>query len=288
MAAFEPREWATRTVNWQPARTAIKRAVHTAADARGRLLERRGDVPTPSNILAAGPQKAGSQWIKALFDHPLVRSATGLMTLPQLDYQLTPPRHGFPAATFVPGYYGSYQELAALPQRGSRKVVYLGRDPRTMVVSGYWSAVETHRPTHLEEVEDLRTELRGLPMEEALVRLIHSASDLFATMETWIDVADPDVARFRLEDVATDAEGQVGAMFEHCGIRLSEDDFATVLRETSRDALRSKDLAHRKGDTEGHYRSRPSDYREVFTPVHYATFEEVAPGLVARLGYPPA
>lgn len=288
MSSFDAREWATRTLNWPPARNTAKRAVHVAARARGRALTARNAVPDPGVIIAAGPQKAGSQWIKALFDHPLVRAAAGTVTLPQLDYQLTPPRNGFPAGTFVPGFYGSYQEYVALPKRHSHRLVYLGRDPRDLVVSGYWSAVETHRPTHLEEAERLREEMKQMSMGDAMMTIISLSGEHFAAMASWADVDDPEVARFRLEDVRADTEGQVRAMLAHCRIDLSETDLSTLLEETSRDALRAKDLEQRSADSESHYRKRASRYQEVFEPRHHAALEEAAPGLVELLGYQPA
>jgi hypothetical protein len=288
MSSFDPREWATRTVQWAPARNTIKRAVHLGMAGRGRVLAARGAVRDPGTIIAAGPQKAGSQWIKALFSHPVVRAHTGTFTLPQLDYQLTPPKHGFPAGTFVPGFYGSYQEYVALPKRHPHRLVYLGRDPRDVIVSGYWSAVETHRVTHLQEVEDFRVQLKGMSMEDALLALIESCRDYFADMATWIDVDDPTVARFRLEDVREDNEGAVRAMLAHCNVTLSPDELATVLQETSRDALRARDLENRAAGQESHYRDRPSRHQDVFTAVHHAKMEEVAPGLVEKLGYAPA
>lgn len=284
-APSTPKDWVVHTLTWPPLRNTVKRAVHVAARGRGAVIERRGDIPSPANIYAAGPQKAGSQWIKALFDHPLVREATGLFTLPQFDYQHNPPRRGFPVGTFIPGYYCSYEEFLAVPRKHDRKAIYLSRDPRTMVVSGYWSAVGSHPPLPSRELEQIRDELRRMPMDDALLRIIGMNKEFFETMDSWIGVDDPDVARFRLEDVATDDAGQVKAMFDHCDIHLSSSAFEQVLRETSRAALQAKDLAHRKPDTEGHYRSQPSDYREVFTAAHHAAFEQAAPGLIRRLGY---
>ncbi len=278
------REWATNTLQWAPARNGTKYAVHALARARGISLERRGAVPDPGSIFAAGPQKAGSQWLKALFDHPLVRAHTGLMTLPQLDYQLSPPRRGFPAGTFVPGVYLSYPQFEALAQPHPVKVVYLSRDPRNMVVSGYWSAVKTHRRGHLPEVEVLRDRLRTMSYEDGVLAIIESAQQIFRDMDTWVDVDDPRVARFRLEDVAQDQRSQVVAMLAHAGVTLSEEDLAQVLKDVDRGALQSKDLARRK-DGESHYRVNQSGHEEVFSAVHHEAMNRVAPGLIERLGY---
>lgn len=278
------REWAATRLQWAPARNGTKYAVHALARARGRSLERRGAVPDPATILAAGPQKAGSQWLKALFDHPLVRAHTGLMTLPQLDYQLTPPRKGFPAGTFVPGVYLSYPEFEALAKPHPLRVVHLSRDPRDMVVSGYWSAVKTHRRGHLPEVERLRDRLRSMSYEDGLLEIIESAGAIFRDMDTWVDIDDPRVARFRLEDVARDQRPQVVAMLAHTGVILSEADLEQVLKDVDRGTLQSKDLARRK-DGESHYRLKQSGHEEVFADVHYQAIDRVAPGLIERLGY---
>ncbi|KRB77719.1 hypothetical protein ASE01_05820 [Nocardioides sp. Root190] len=278
------REWATARLQWAPLRNGTKYAVHGMARARGRSLERRGAVPEIGNILAAGPQKAGSQWLKALFDHPLVRAHTGLMTLPQLDYQLAPPAKGFPAGTFVPGVYLSYPEFEALAKPHPLRLVYLSRDPRDMVVSGYWSAVKTHRVGHLPEVEKLRERIRTASYEDGLLAIIDSAAQLFRDMDTWVGVEDERVARFKLEDVAKDQRPVVLGMLAHTGVTLSDTDLEQVLRDVDRGTLQSKDLARRK-DGESHYRVNQSGHEDVFSDVHYAAIERVAPGLIERLGY---
>ena len=280
-----PREWATRVVQWNPARTAVKRGVHGYAAARGLGLRATGRVPEVGNIFAASSPKAGSQWMKALFDHPVVRSHTGLFTLPQLDYQQTPHKR-FPAGTFVPGIYAGYDEFRELPRTRPRRVIYMFRDPRDLVVSGYYSAVKTHRTTHMAEVERVRDEIRALPFDEGLLLLIRDAAPRLREIATWVDVDDPEVASFRLEDVNADPRQWVVAILKHGGVTLSPDELETVLGDVSRDALQARDLAQREAGAESHYRVDRKTFRDVFQPEHYAALEELVPGLVARLGYP--
>ena len=270
-------------MQWDPARNNIKRAVHAYAAARGRGLELTGRVPRIANIFAAGSPKAGSQWMKALFHHPVVRAETGLFTLPQLDYQENPSR-GFPAGTFVPGLYFSHDEFRQVPQRHPRRLVYMFRDPRDLVVSGYHSAIRTHRRLHVPELEDFRTELRALSREEAILRLIEASAPRFAEMQSWVGVADPDVATFRLEQVQHSPETEVPRMLRHCGVDLAPAVLDRLLAEISREALQARDLAQR-GDGASHYRVHRESWREVLTPEHEAALERVAPGLVASLGY---
>ncbi|WP_169799240.1 sulfotransferase domain-containing protein [Nocardioides jensenii] len=276
------REWSTRAVQWDPARNNIKRAVHLAARARGARLERTGQVPAIANIYAAGSPKAGSQWMKALFDHPVVRRHTGLFTLPQLDYQLKPSKP-FPAGTFVPGLYFSHDEYLAMTHRHPYRLIYMFRDPRDLFVSGYFSAIGTHRP--VAGYEGWREELRSKPVGEGLLELIHLGGSRLQEMATWAGVDDPHVATFKLEEINADPRGNVTGILEHCEIDLSPDEFETVLHDVSREALQVKDLAQRSEGSESHYRVDRKTYRELFTDEHYAAVDALSPGLAVRLGY---
>lgn len=276
------REWATRVVQWDPARNTIKRGVHAGARARGLRLERTGQVPAIANIYAAGSPKAGSQWMKALFDHPVVRRHTGLFTLPQLDYQLKPSKP-FPAGTFVPGLYFSHDEYLAMTHRHPYRLIYMFRDPRDLFVSGYFSAIGTHRP--VAGYEDWREELRAMPIEQGLLEIIRLGGSRLREMATWEGVSDPNVATFKLEEVQRDPRANVAAILEHCEISLLPDEFSTVLGDVSREALQVKDLAQRAAGSESHYRVDRKTFRDLFTDEHYAAVDALAPGLAARMGY---
>lgn len=286
-AGIRARDWAIRAITWKPARHVLKTGAHLYAAQRGHLLERRGRLPEIANIYTASAQKAGSQWMRALFDHPIIRHHTGLFTVPQMDY-LQRPGIALPLATFVPGLYVDYATYQKLPHSYPHRVIYMFRDPRDLVVSGYFSAVKTHQNTHVDEVESLRDELRALPFDEALLRVIEVAAPVLRDVETWVDVSDPNVAFFKLEEVQADPATNVARMLDHCEIHLSEAEFEQVLNETSREALQAKDLARREPGAESHYRVDRKGFRELFKAEHYAALEAVAPGLTERLGYPPA
>ncbi|HET9501172.1 MAG TPA: sulfotransferase domain-containing protein [Marmoricola sp.] len=278
------REWAGRMIQWNPARATVKRVVHAGAGVRGRWLEQRGQVPAIAHLYAAGSPKAGSQWMKALFDHPVVRAHTGLFTLPQLDYQQNPAR-GFPPGTFVPGLYLSHEEYLQIPHRHPHRLVYMFRDPRDLLVSGYHSTVRTHRKVHLPELERFRDEVRALPFDEGLLRLIRKAAPRLREIETWVGREGPEVATFRLEEVDAEPRTEVDRMLRHAGVVLTATELEAVLADVSRDALQARDLA-RRGDGQSHYRVRRETFRDVFGPEHHAAVAEVVPGLVERLGYP--
>lgn len=279
------RALAIQTVQWDPARNALKRGAHRYAAARGRIMERRGTLPEIANVYAASSPKSGSQWMKAVFDHPIVRAHSRLFTLPQIDYQSHPER-GVPLATFVPGLYLSYPEYRRIPHRHPHRVVYMFRDPRDIVVSGYFSAIGTHRNTQDPENEAARQRMRELPQSEGLRFAVDQAALRIQEMATWLDLDDPDVATFRLEDNAVDPRGQLDRMLRHTGVILTAEELTALENDVSREALQRKDLETRAPGDEGHYRKTRKTHRELFTDEHYAAIEAVSPGLAKRLGYP--
>lgn len=277
------RDALTTTVNWAPARTAVKHGAHAAARARGRYLAARGALPEVANIYAASCPKAGSQWTKALFDHPTIRAHTGLFTLPQFDYHHRRLRT-FPAATFVPGLYLSYPAYASIPKPHPSRTVYVFRDPRDIVVSGYFASFGAH-PDMLGLAER-RKRMESMSVEEGLLHSLEESAHHFRDMATWVDIADEQVATWRLEDISADPQGTVPKILAHCGVNLSDVELEQVLRDTSREALQRQDLARRAPGADSHYRVTRQSFRELFTPEHYEAVEHVAPGLVERLGYP--
>jgi hypothetical protein len=281
------RDLLSATVQWAPARNSIKRGANLAAHARGRLLTARGKLPPIGNIYAASCPKSGSQWIKALIDHPIVRAHTGLFTMPQLDdFSATNRTRAYPAGTFVPGLYVSYDDYLRLAKPHPHRAVYIFRDPRDIVVSGYFSGLETHR--EYAGVAEHRETLRAMSTSDGLLHALEYGQQHVKNMATWVGLSDPNVCTWRLEDISADPATAVPAILRHCGVELSESELATVLAETSREALQRKDLAHRKQGQESHYRTRRLGFRDLFGPEHYEAVERVVPGLVEQLGYPPA
>jgi hypothetical protein len=272
------------SVNWAPARNGIKHGAHAAARARGRYLAARGALPDVANVYAASCPKAGSQWIKALFDHPVVRSHTGLFTLPQLDYWQRPLK-AFPAGTFVPGLYLSYPAYSSIPKPHPYRTVYVFRDPRDIVVSGYFASFGAH-PDMLGLAER-REAMRSMSVEEGLLHSLRESAHHFRDMATWVDVpADENLTIWRLEDISADPEGSVPKILAHCGVQLSDAELGQVLRETSRDELQRQDLARREPGADSHYRVERKSFRDLFRTEHYQALEDIVPGLVERLGYP--
>lgn len=250
--------------------------------ARGWVIERSSDPRMLRNIYAATIQKAGSQWIKALFAHDSVRAATHMASFPQFRYDEDQFRKRFPAACFVPGLYLHYGAYVAIEKPPPYRTFYVARDPRDIVVSWYFSVRDTHRA--MGRIPALRRTLHSLSFHDGLLFSIASLTQPILGMGTWLAVKDPEVAFFRLEDLSRRPEVEVQRLLAHCGVHLSHSDFKRVIHDTSRHKLQQRDLEQRK-DSHSHYRVRQSDYREHFAPAHYAAFRNATGDLVERLGY---
>lgn len=281
-ARRRPGEWAADVIQWGPARNSVKRGVHLAAHFRSSALQLTGRVPHIANIFAASPPKAGSQWMKAILDHSVVRTHNRLWTLPQLDYQRRSDRT-FPLGTSVPGLYLAYDEYLRINKPAEYRTLYMFRDPREIVVSAYFSIMKTHRP--LPALSAAREALASAPVETGLLRTIEIMAPHLRSMATWAAVDEPQVATFRLEMIAADPSAQVERILDHCGVQLSYPELERVLRDTSRTSLQVRDLVRRSAGEESHYRLDQLGHRELFTDEHLEALDAAAPGLVALLGY---
>ena len=273
---------AADTVQWQPARNAVKDAARGYAHIRGAWLAATRTTPTIANIYTASSPKGGSQFMKQVLSHPVVAAHTGLFMMPQRLYQEHASK-AVPTGTYVPGVHMTWDEFEAWPKHGTWRTIYMFRDPRELFVSGYFSAVGIHRP--MPHVEKFRDHLRTLPVKQGLLESIRFGSHRVTEMGTWVEVDHPDVLKLRLEDVEADPGTWVPKMLEHVGVSLTAREMTTVLRDVSRESLQARDLAHRPEGSESHYRRDRKSFRDLFGPEHFAACEAASPGLVGRLGY---
>jgi hypothetical protein len=273
---------ASNAVQYEPLRMRARQGGVLVLEARGFMTERFGRERPLRNIYGVSMQKAGSQWAKALFEHELVVEATGLATFPQAVFDGRGFRNRFPAHCFA-HLYLSYPEYTAIHKRAPYRTFYIARDPRDIVVSWYFSVRDTHRV--FGPIAELRDRLTSLPFSEGLLFSMRELAPLLNGMRTWVDVAEPEVAFFRLEDIRDRPEPEVRRLLSHCRVELGGQALARVVQETSRDALRSKDLARRATGEESHYRREPSAHEKRFDDVHHETFRQLTGDLIERLGY---
>lgn len=170
------------------------------------------------------------------------------------------------------------------PYRGS----HLIRDPRDMVVSGYFY----HLWTSETWVHVPRPDLGGLSYQEYLrsfdeVRGLHAEidrtiRDINRSLLAW-DFSDPRFLEIRYEEFLADPDLGFETLFSHYGFNpVAVERGVAIARQFSLDRMAAK-----KGSQgRSHVRSgRPGEWREVFTDDHRSHFKEASGDLLIRLGY---
>jgi len=177
------------------------------------------------------------------------------------------------------------------------RVTRFVRDPRDLIVSGYfyhkraaepwceivaptkedWTVVNGTIPDGLLEHRSLAQYLNEVSLEAGLLAEMEFRRDHFEGMRAWQD-GDPRIEVFRYEDIL----GNESAVFDRI-FRFYELPFAS--RQIGLHYVRKFRAAKRVGRG-GHIRDpRSGQWREYFTPVVAARFNEAYGDLIEKLGY---
>jgi hypothetical protein len=185
-----------------------------------------------------------------------------------------------------------------LARLGSFRLSRFVRDPRDLVVSGYfyhrrgsepwlriprptehdWYFANGHVPEGLRASGVSFAEYLGsIPEEDGLLAELEFRRYHFESMEEWPD-SHPDIATFRYEDVLRDEVAALRTLFEFYGLTPLE-------RWLGRQFARRYAVGGRSGDP--HVRNPAGgQWRTHFTPKVKQRFDARYAPLVARLGYP--
>lgn len=179
-------------------------------------------------------------------------------------------------------------DVDTLPQsRG----VHVFRDPRDMVVSGYFS----HRNSHPIEVDGVRwTELirhrinlLKLDKDAGMMAEVEFSGYFLEHLLSWHYDA-PDVLPVRMEDLTSDPAGQWRRMLEHWQLfdQLPDGYLGELLQNHSFGQMAGGGRKLGEEDEKSHYRKGVAgDWHNHLTDDHLALFRERYGDLVERLGY---
>lgn len=243
------------------------------------------------NLYLATIQKAGSQWLKAVFSDPRIKVYTGLTEYPQHHYDGHEFHVTFPRYTFIPGFYIAYSQYKLfLKKPENYRTLFIARDPRNIVVSWYNSTLTTH--AEIPEVKVQREQLKQMTQEEGIAHGIKILANKFAELRTWYELAedeDPNVMFIRFEDITKEPFSYFQRIFKFFGIAIPDEELKAILEDYSKENMRKRDLERRaqKEDmsNQSHYRKKGSNHKQVFTEEHYKLFYGVTGDLVDVLGY---
>ena len=221
-------------------------------------------------------------------------------------------------AEFVSCITADREQLEALaPTRGFHVI----RDPRDIIVSGYFSHRNSHPTDGLPELARHRERLRAVSKEEGLLLEMDFARGTLIDLAQW-DYDRPEILELRMEELSAKPYEGFVRIFQHLELLPDEEPTAgrrllalslrrTLNRLSARPMLRplrrpmpatgeillgavygNRFEAKTKGrpagaeDTRSHYRKGVAgDWINHFTPAHTEAFNERFGDLLVKLGY---
>lgn len=239
--------------------------------------------PIQDNIYFATTQKAGSTWVKNIFNDPRIKKYTMLDIYPQHRYEWDQFHKKFPRNTFVPGLYMSYDLYEEIIKPKNYKSIYITRDPRDIVVSWYHSMLKTHRL--MGKVKKYRDELEQLSFDDGISYSIKALSFKFSAMRTWFISKDPNVLILKFEYLTEKPLEGFKKIFEHCEIEIPDNELEIILDDYTKEKMRMNDIKKRTEKKDSHYRKKRSSYKDSFTETHLELFNEINGDLLKVLNY---
>jgi len=203
------------------------------------------------------------------------------------------------------------------------KGVHVIRDPRDIIVSGYFSHKHSHPVGHLPHMAAHRARLQEVSKDEGLLLEMDYASSALQDMAEW-NYDDPDILELKMEDLTAKPYEGFLQIFSHFGLLDEESGYDVVhrlkvfssvlanrlsLKRRMLTAIRrptpvnagllldrvydnrfekkAKGRGKGESDVKSHYRKgKAGDWRNHFTRRHVEAFKQRFGALVEDLTYP--
>jgi hypothetical protein len=183
-----------------------------------------------------------------------------------------------------------------LDRLGDYRITRFVRDPRDLIVSGYfyhrrgaerwclvqdptpadWAIVNGHMPSSMRPGESFAGCLQRLNQEDGLIAEMEFRTHHFASMRRWPD--DPRIRMLHYESILGNEKRVFGEIFAHYGLSWPLRLYGRRLAERFKATGASARRAHIRD-------SRPGQWREVLTPRVAAAFDALYGDLPRVLGY---
>ena len=170
------------------------------------------------------------------------------------------------------------------------------RDPRDIIVSGYFSHLHSHPTEEWPALSAHRTKLKQIPKDEGLCLEMDFVADVMEDMGTW-DYTRPNVLEHKLEDLSRNPNELFLDIFAHLGLLKKEKRRPHQPKAISAEKLlkivyTNRFSAHAKGRSAGeedvthHFRKGVlGDWVNHFQPRHREYFAERYNDVLIKLGY---
>jgi hypothetical protein len=171
------------------------------------------------------------------------------------------------------------------------------RDPRDIIVSAYFSHMNTHNIDYLPGMEKNRRELQSMSKRDGLLHTMDFLAGLMEDLASW--QSDDRILEVRMEDVLTSPFLGMTRILSHLGImeskmseefngapkRISPLTLQKIVNENSFEVL-SGGRSRGQENTSSHYRKgMPGDWINHFEDIHIEVFKKYYNGLLIKWGY---
>lgn len=241
--------------------------------------------------------RTASQWLRRMLSDSRVYYRSGLRTytyqdrLPgRIDERRLTERtfeRPFPLHRIVTPLYFSFENFKDLPKPSAYRAFFVYRDPRDIVVSGYFLRKSTDT---LGNTAEDRNFLQAASLEDGLIYSIDRAErrGVFEAFRSWTDAAseNPNVKLTRYEDLTgDDSFRSIQELMSFFDVAIGPQELRELVARCSFDRL-SGGRRRGEADRSSHYRRGVAgDWKQYFTPRIDERFNEVAGDLLRLFGY---
>lgn len=251
----------------------------------------------PINIYHCCVFKTGSQWMRAVLEHPFTRKASGMECYryeDDLPGKADPRRirerffdAPFPKNKILSPLFIDFEGFQSIPKPSDYRAFFVARDPRDIVVSWYFSALYSHKAN--ERMSATRKRLQDMSLEAGLIESIRVLNNTgtFGAILSWNNASkkDPNTKVISFENLTGARQlDEFRDLFEHCQIKMKEKDIKKLLADLSFKELSGRHQGNE--DKNSHYRKGISgDWKNYFKPEVNKKFSDLTGNLIIALGY---
>lgn len=237
-------------------------------------------------------QKTASQWFAGLFEDPEFRELSGISESkrPGINFlrkdETTRSKLGsVPTGTLVSPVYIEYQDFLANLARGPYLAVAVVRDPRDIVVSGYFSVAQSHKIIN-EDIASRRQDYLALGPVAGMAQQIEDGVSYYQALRSWIPARTENKVRvFRYEDLFGPNHVEVMEDFLRAlAIFLTPADLRRLCDKHSFEAKTGRQRGEE--DLSKHYRKGVAgDWKNHLTEEHLQRLETLCGDVLDAFGY---
>lgn len=161
------------------------------------------------------------------------------------------------------------------------------RDPRDVIVSGYFSHLNSHPLTGWPQLRSYREMLQSLSRDDGMLREMEFSGPILYSMLHWAQSISG-VREVQFEDLIQGPEDKFSVIFKELGVvpnRISEQELRAIVSRNAFQRLSGGREAGQENSAHHYRKGVPGDWRNHFKPQHVDYFKRLFNPILLKLGY---